>query len=223
MPERTDNDFEPLEKPTDEQKFAGILLGLGLCLVFLIRWMVNSTLAEAYELSQVIGGIGTLILSILGTVAGLWWFRRRDPLRPRLNIDQEVFVLQGPKNTHLLQVFARLENVGEIPLSIKEWRLWVCPLSPLPSSIGAKLLDTLAYVDKELEWESCSGRRIGAECFDEVRMRTGEIQEIVASVLVPKDILAVRVHSFFPHPALNEPGEDRGWTRYNIVSLEEKV
>jgi hypothetical protein len=140
-----------------------------------------------------------------------------------LNIEQEVFVLPGPGSTHLLQISARLENVGEVPLSIKEWRLWICPLDPLPSSIGAKLLDKSACVDTELEWESCAGRKIGDECFDEVRMRTGEVQEIVASVLVPLGILAVRVHSFFPHPALNGPDEDRGWTRYSIVTLEERT
>jgi hypothetical protein len=76
-------------------------------------------------------------------------------------------------------------------------------------------------VDIELAWTSCAGRRIEGPGFDEIRMKAGEVQEIVASVLVPKGSRVVRVHSFFPHPSLNEQGEDRGWTRYSIVKLEE--
>jgi len=217
-----DNGFpEPLEGPTSEQKFAGVLLVLAFFLAILVVCLANHTLAEAYEISQIVGGIGTLILSVLGTMAGLWWFIRRDPLRPRLNVEQEVTVLRGPDGQHLLQVFARLENVGEVSLSIQEWRIWVCPLDPLPDAVGAKLFEKSACTDQELKWESCAGRKIGPDCFDELRMRTGEIQEVIASVLVPNKERTVRVHSFFPHSALNNPGEDRGWTRYSIVNLEE--
>src|SRR5215475_9849029 len=100
---RIDNDFpEPLEGPTNEQKFAGILLVFAAFLVILIVCLKDHTLAEAYEISQIVGGVGTLILSLLGTVAGLWWFIRRDPLRPRLNVEQEVTVLSGPEGKHLL-------------------------------------------------------------------------------------------------------------------------
>jgi hypothetical protein len=159
---------------------------------------------------------------MVGTLAGLWWFLRRDPLRPRLNIEQEVFVLRGPDRMFLFQVFARLKNVGEIPVNLNEWRIWVCQLDPLPSTLSARLLEKSACVDTELEWQSCAGGRISRECFDEIRIRPGEVQEIIASILVPHGFNAVRVHTFFPHPALNAQGEDRCWTRYSIVNLEEK-
>jgi hypothetical protein len=114
--------------------------------------------------------------------------------------------------------------MSELPVTIRAWRIWVCPLDPLPYSVGEVLLAKNACVDKVLPWESCSGGRIEKECFDEIRMRGGEIQEIIASVLVSKDNRAVRVHSFFPHPKLNTAsGEDRGWTRYSIVTLKGEV
>ena len=191
-----------------------------LLIVLLVVWVTSSTLDEAAQISTVVGGIGTLILSILGAVAGGWWFFRRQPLVPRLNIEQEVTVLPGPKGMHLLQVFARLENVGELPVHISGWRIWVCPLDPLPQGVAEVLLRKSACVDTELPWESCAGRRIENGCFDEIRMRAGEIQEVIASVLVERGSRIVRIHSTFPHPHLNQPGEDRGWTRYSIVNLE---
>jgi hypothetical protein len=208
---------------TSEHRVAAILLGIVLLAGGIVFWLLNHPLAEAAQLSDVIGGVGTLVLSLLGATAGLWWFFRRQPLIPRLNVEQETFVLPGPTGYYLLQVFARLENVGEIPLKVREWRIWICPLDPLPPTIADTLQKRSACVDKELPLEYCAGGKIKEDCFDEIRMRTGEIQEIIASVLVPQGNKIVRVHSFFPHPALNErPGEDRGWTRYNIVNLEEQ-
>lgn len=205
---------------TDKQKLALIGFPPSLLLVILVVWVIRSTLDDAAQISTVVGGLGTLALSLLGAVAGVWWFFRRQPLVPRLNVDQEVTVLPGPDGRHLLQVFARLENVGELPVHIKGWRIWVCPLDPLPEELAKTLLTKSACVDQELTWESCAGRRIEDDCFDEVRMRAGEIQEIIASVLVERGNRTVRIHSFFPHPHLNEAGEDRGWTRYSIVHLE---
>jgi hypothetical protein len=203
------------------KQFAVILLLFGMALVVLVIWLINSTLNDAAQIATVVGGIGTLLLSILGTIAGLWWFFRRQTLIPRLNVEQEVTVLPGPKDKYLLQIFARLENVGELPVAIRAWRIWVCPLDPLPSSVGEVLLSKSACVDKELTWESCAGRKIeGPECFDEIRIRAGEIQERIASVLIDRDSRTVRIHSFFPHPDLNAAkDEDRGWTRYSVVTL----
>lgn len=204
------------------QKLAAIALLPGLLLVILIIWIVCSTLNEAAQIANVVGGIGTLLLSFLGAIAGLWWFFRRQPLVPKLNIEQEVTVLPGPNETHLLQVFARLENVGELPVTITAWRIWACPLDPLPKSVEEVLLKNSACVDRELQWESCAGRKIERHCFDEIRVRAGEIQETIASVLVrDRDVRTVRIHSFFPHPELNTVAdEDRGWTRYSIVTLQ---
>jgi hypothetical protein len=205
---------------TDKQQLAVTVLLPGLPLVAFVIWLTTGTLDEAAQIATVVGGIGTLLLSLLAAIAGLWWFVRRQPLVPRLNVEQEVTVLPGPNDTFLLQIFARLENVGELPVTIKAWRIWVCPLDPLPRSVGEALLEKSACVDTELPWESCAGRRIEENCFDELRMRAGEIQEIIASVLVDRDNRTVRIHSFFPHPMLNAPGEDRGWTRYSIVTLQ---
>jgi hypothetical protein len=215
-----EEDPDPWDELTDAQKFAAIALLPVLIIVLLVVWVVGSTLEDAAQISTVVGGLGTLILSLLGAVAGVWWFFRRQPLVPRLNVEQEVTVLPGPNGNHLLQVFARLENVGELPVHIGGWRIWVCPLDPLPPAVAEVLLKKSACVDKELIWESCAGRKIEDDCFDEIRMRTGEIQEIIASVLVERGNRTVRIHSFFPHPHLNEAGEDRGWTRYSIVNLE---
>lgn len=213
----------PSDELSDQQKLAAIVSLPTLLVAGLAAWLISSTLDQAEKISAIVGGIGTLILSLVGTVAGLWWFLRRQPLVPRLNVEQEVTVLPGPKDMHLLQVFARLENVGELPVKIRGWRIWVCPLDPLPRSVSEALLSKSACVDKELRWEHCAGRRIENECFDEIRVRAGEIQETIASVLVERNVRTVRIHSFFPHPHLNEADEDRGWTRYSIVQLEGEV
>jgi hypothetical protein len=206
---------------SDRQKLAAMSVLPGVLFIALVIWIMSSTLEDAAQIANVIGGLGTLFLSCLGAVAGLWWFLRRQPFIPRVNIEQEVTVSPGPDDTFLLQVFARLENVGELPVKIRSWRLWICPLDPLPDSVARELLARSACVDKELPWESCAGGRIEEECFDEIRMRAGEVQETIASVLVGRSIRTVRVHSFFPHPGLNVvAGEDRGWTRYSIVALQ---
>jgi hypothetical protein len=210
----------PWDELTDQQKLAAVVSLPTLLIAALVAWLIGSTLDQAEKISTIVGGIGTLILSLVGAVAGLWWFLRRQPLVPRLNVEQEVTVLPGPRGMHLLQVFARLENVGELPVKIRGWRLWICPLDPLPQPVSEALLAKSTCVDKELPWESCAGRRLENECFDEIRMRAGEIQEIIASVVVERNVRTVRIHSFFPHPHLNEAGEDRGWTRYSIVQLE---
>jgi hypothetical protein len=137
------------------------------------------------------------LLSLLAAAAGLWWFKKRDPLRPRVNVEQEVRPLLGPPGSRLLQVVARLTNVGEIPVQVREWRLWACPLDPLPVGVRRAVSVGDVRVENELEWESCAGGEIGADKFGEVRIRPGETQEVVATMSIRDDISAVRIYSFF--------------------------
>lgn len=197
------------------------LLGVLTLLLFTYGMflLAGSDTQKWSSISQILGDFGTFLISVLGAIAGLWWFSTRQILVPHLNIHQEVIVLPGPDSCHLIQVIVRLENVGQIPVSIKEWRIQMWNLTPIGEDLK-KLLAANFCLDKELKWPRNVCREIDYNDFGELRIRAGEHQERVASVIVKKGQQAIRIYSFFPHSGLNlKKGENRGWTRHSVVVL----
>lgn len=173
------------------------------------------------KVAAIAGGFGTLLLSVIAMIVGGWWFRKRASLQPRLCLQQEVVRLPGPPRTRVLQVLARIENVGEIPVTLNEWRLWAIPLDPLPPQVIAALRKSKGHtcVEQNLQWESCAGGEMPVD----VRVRPGEVQEVVGTMLVSDTPSAVRIFSCLPHADINlHRGEDRVWTCYTLVRFNDR-
>lgn len=209
-------------EPTLEQKFLAVVLLAAAGVALMVAWLAGGDASSVLKTAEIAGNVGTLVLSLVATAAGAWWFIRRDPLRPRVSIEQTADVLYRTGQGSYIQVSAVLQNVGDLPLELRGWRLWVCSVDPLPAKVlaGLRQFDGVC-VEGDLTWQSCVGEEIGAERFGESRLRSGETQQVVATLLVPPGPRKVRIYSFFPHSRLSrKAGEDRGWTRYTLLTLQ---
>jgi len=164
--------------------------------------------------------IGTLMLSMLLAVAALWWFLRRDPLTPRLDLTQEISVLSRRDEFNTLRVCLRMRNVGEVLVRIREWRLWACTVIPMSEGLSGALQEQTVAVDQAINWTADAGGRLSSAVLGEIRVRPGESHPVVALIQVPATTKVVRIYSAIPHPRLNQRrGEERVWTTYDYFKL----
>jgi hypothetical protein len=205
---------------TIEEKIWAVILGFLILIAVVFFANKDQSLDTVQKTASILGNLGTLLLSFIASLGGLWWFAQREPLRPKLSIEQETVLLKAGESDMMLQVFLRLKNVGELTIAVNEWRLWACPLSPMPAPIKEQIMRFRVVADAEIEWEKCWGREIK---LPEIRIRSGETQEMTATLMVKEGTKVVRLYSFIPNQHLNlRSRENRGWTKYAVVDLERR-
>lgn len=173
-------------------------------------------------LAEFLGNIGSFAVPIVGGAAALWWWRQRGSGIPRLKIEQQFTELTSSNDGHVLYVRADLQNVGEVPLTINKWCLWVTRLVPVPEGISQCLAGAPSRVcrDFRLPWEAVAGEEFEMRGEDAPFIAPGETQDLGALLLIPSGITAVRVYSFIPH-SIQRHGKRiaRGWTNITVVRL----
>ncbi|HXO42424.1 MAG TPA: hypothetical protein VN999_13305 [Thermoanaerobaculia bacterium] len=210
---------EPEQTPalTPDQWVILILLFAGVAISILITVF---PLREFAEVGEGFGGIGTFIVSLTAAGAAFWWFRRRASIFPKAIITQDIILALRLENKNLLEVCATIRNVGDIPISLDEWRLWASPIEPMPASLSTMISNGKdAFTDSQIEWPACAGERMR---LPDIRIRSGETQQVLGFLVISSEVTVARIYSFFPNSAFNICGqEDRGWTNYTIINLGE--
>lgn len=198
-----------------------LLFMLGIALILAVGFGIHGkSLEETAWMGEAVGGLGAFLFSLVGTAAAVWWFLRRDPLRPRITIEQEALAVVKLGEKRAVQVTTRLENVGEIRVALNRCKVWAYPLDPIPACVQAKIERNGGIIRESREhWmkEDFSG---GEVTFREVRIRPGEVQDITFILFVPSTTKVMGIYTFVPHAGLNlSRDENRGWTKRTVLRL----
>jgi len=194
-------------------------------IVLLIIVVVRMPRSDLGDWAEALGNIGTLIVSLLGSSAAVWWWKHRGSASPRLKVTQSVSILPSTGGYIPIYITAHLENVGEVPVMLTKWCLWATDMLPLPPAIDSLLATNpdRACRDFRLPWKLASGAEFDIPEQDAPHVRPGETQDIGALLRVPSEAQFVRIYSFLPDKSITSEGSSsRGWTSICLINLRKE-
>jgi hypothetical protein len=216
-PNEPSDDF----KLSKEDRLAATAVAFLSVVILLIVVVVRIPRSDLGDWAEALGNLGQFILSLLGAVAAVWWWRHRGSAFPRLKVTQSIEVLPGAGSYISLYVTAHLENVGEVPVALTKWYLWASDMLPFPSAIDGLLNaePDRACRDFRLPWIAAAGTEFEIPVPEAPRVFPGESQDIGALLRVPADAQLLRVYSYLPREGPLGEGGTRGWTTITLVNL----
>lgn len=207
-----------LPPPTPEQKIGALALVVLALVAVVILGIPKNNLAQWAHIGDILGGFA---IPAFGALAAGWWFLRRDPLRPRLNISHDVQLIREFDQGLLLAVFGDFTNIGETMIEIGQWSLGVSTLVPCPDYLMDELMVHRVCADSHVNWEATVRKDLAESELGKPRIRPGESQRLVAFALVPSGAEVLRLYSAVPHPKLRmSSSENRAWEGKSIVVLQ---
>lgn len=222
------DDFGPRLDLTTYERHSAISVLATAFLVF-TGWQIHrvftagaTDLTRYHEIAETIAAWATVLFTVAGYVAAAWWWRHRDPRRPRVNVRDEVRVFSLETGEYLVHVVLSVCNVGEVPVHIPEWGVFAVQIWPPPEDLLTSLRKAEGHVlrREDVDCHALSGRTFSQTEHAAERVRPGESQELVTSMLIPADARAVRLEVHVPHEALRmHPGEKRAWNKYSVIEL----
>lgn len=198
---------------------------LGALLVFLFILVTFACLLAPpralEDWSNIAAILGTLFVGVGTSLAAAWWFHRRDPLRPRLDIEHTAKVIGEHDGNHLVVVWGKFSNVGEVMIEISNWNVYVSTLLPCPDYLTRWLSDhDHLCSDHQIDWEHVVGRQMLDSELGRLRVRPGETQWMPAYVLIPRSSEVVRVLSAIEDEQLQmRTDESRAWHKADVLDL----
>lgn len=215
---------EPNHQPDDlrspkEERIAALSVAFTAVAVLLTVVVLRMPRTDLGSWLEALANVGTFILSLLGAVAAVWWWRHRGSASPRLKVTHSVDILPSTGSYIPLYVMAHLENVGEVPVILTKWCLWASDMLPLPQEVDGLLNvgPDWACRDFRLPWKAAAGAEFNMPTEDAPEVLPGETQDLGALLRVPTDASFIRIYSHLPHESL---AGSRGWTTINIVKLK---
>jgi hypothetical protein len=222
--EDSSNSPDDFRLSKDERQAAIAVAFMSVVILFTVI-VARLPRADLGHWAEALKNFGQFIISMLGSVAAIWWWMHKGSSSPRLKVTQSVDILPSTDAYIPIYVTAHLENVGEVPVDLNKWCLWATNMLPFPSAVDSLLNaePDRACRDYRLPWIGSAGAEFEMPAKDAPRVRPGESQDIGALLRLPADAQFIRIYSFLPHESLSAKDGSRGWTSITIVNLAKEI
>lgn len=144
------------------------------------------------EENHILANLSALVAIVAILLGGLWFFRRREN-KPRINLNQDVNLLELD-NVYLVQVKLSIVNVGKIKQVIKPLgnNINCVVLERIPENITSRQYNS----EHEYEFEKIDEIHIDQE----IHIEPSETSEVPFEFTVDKCTEVLKVYSFIENP-----------------------
>ncbi len=171
---------------------------------------------------QQLGKVLESFAKVIGLfVAGLWgWllFIKRRQKFPRAKIGNEAQHRALPDERILLRVSVKVENLGEVLLSIESGMVWIQQILPLADDLTRVIVESSTEVrtEPEIEWPLLAEKSVGKNARGEIE--PGESETFEFDFILESDIQSVLVYSHFKNEVKRE--REIGWTCSTLYDIK---
>jgi hypothetical protein len=171
------------------------------------------------SLSDILSIAVTASVALGGAIWGYRTYRQRRSIFPKANLSQKVKAIRLTDDKVCLHISTRIQNRGDVLISIRSATNTVYQILPLDSSIQeelggqGKLYDNIS---KEINWPKLDSRKVDWGN-NYIEIEPGEEDTVHFDLLIPASIELIDVYTYFQNVA--KRGRDIGWETQGFHDL----
>jgi hypothetical protein len=167
----------------------------------------------AFEsLADVLSIVITASAAVGGAIWAIYKLRKRRAHWPKANVSQEVQAVRLTDDEICIHTCARIQNIGDVMISICSAKNIAYQIRPLPASIqaGLKGQEVKFYdeLNKEINWPELDIKEVTWKPHD-FEVEPGEADTVHFDLIIPSDIEVIQIYTYFQN--VKKRGRDRGW------------